>query len=75
MFSEAFKIAAEFTRPVVISSRKVNGITPQGLGTPLMYALFLSVVTQWDPLVAIAFLIGMDARVQIEVATCILYNL
>ncbi len=69
MFSEAFKIAAEFTRPVVISSRKVNGITP------LMYALFLSVVTQWDPLVAIAFLIGMDARVQIEVATCILCNL
>ncbi len=38
-----------------------TAITPQGLGTPLMYALFLSVVTQWDPLVAIAFLIGMDA--------------
>jgi len=38
-----------------------TAITPQGLGTPLMYALFLSVVTQWDPIVAIAFLIGMDA--------------
>jgi len=38
-----------------------TAITPQGLGTPLMYALFLSVVTQWDPMVAIAFLIGMDA--------------
>lgn len=38
-----------------------TAVTPQGLGTPLMYALFLSVVTQWDPLVAIAFLIGMDA--------------
>ena len=36
-------------------------MTPQGLGTPLMYALFLSMVTQWDPLVAIAFLVGMDA--------------
>ncbi len=38
-----------------------TAVTPQGLGTPLMYALFLSLVTQWDPLVAIAFLIGMDA--------------
>ncbi len=38
-----------------------TAITPQGLGTPLMYALFLSVVTQWDPISAIAFLIGMDA--------------
>lgn len=38
-----------------------TAITPQGLGTPLMYALFLSVVTQWDPMVGIAFLIGMDA--------------
>ncbi len=38
-----------------------TAVTPQGLGTPLMYALFLSMVTQWDPLVAIAFLIGMDA--------------
>lgn len=38
-----------------------TAITPQGLGTPLMYALFLSVVTQWEPIVAIAFLIGMDA--------------
>ena len=38
-----------------------TAVTPQGLGTPLMYALFLSVVTQWDPLVAIAFLVGMDA--------------
>ena len=38
-----------------------TAVTPQGLGTPLMYALFLSMVTQWDPLVAIAFLVGMDA--------------
>ena len=38
-----------------------TAVTPQGLGTPLMYALFLSVVTQWDPIAAIAFLIGMDA--------------
>jgi len=38
-----------------------TAITPQGLGTPLMYSLFLAVVTQWNPMVAIAFLIGMDA--------------
>ncbi len=39
----------------------VTAVTPQGLGTPLMYALFLPVVVKWDPFVAIAFLIGMDA--------------
>jgi len=38
-----------------------TAVTPQGLGTPLMYALFLPVVIKWDPFVAIAFLIGMDA--------------
>ncbi len=39
----------------------VTAVTPQGLGTPLMYALFLPVVVRWDPFVAISFLIGMDA--------------
>jgi len=38
-----------------------TAVAPQGLGTPLMYALFLPVIVKWDPFVAIAFLIGMDA--------------
>jgi len=38
-----------------------TAVTPQGLGTPLMYALVLPVVIKWDPFLAIAFLIGMDA--------------
>jgi TctA family transporter len=39
----------------------VTAVTPQGLGMPLVYALAFPVVIRWDPITAIAFLIGASA--------------
>lgn len=38
-----------------------TAVAPQGLGTPVMYALLIPVIVRWDPIVAIAILIAMDA--------------
>ncbi|MBI2986838.1 MAG: hypothetical protein HYY45_08725, partial [Deltaproteobacteria bacterium] len=36
-------------------------VAPQGFGTPLVYALLLPIVINWEPLSGIALLIGMSA--------------
>jgi len=38
-----------------------TAVAPQGLGTPLVYALLLPVVIKWQPLTGIALLIGASA--------------
>ncbi len=38
-----------------------TAVAPQGLGTPVMYALLIPVIVRWDPIAAIAILIAMDA--------------
>ncbi len=38
-----------------------TAVTPQGLGTPLVYALMLPIVIKWEPLTGIALLIGASA--------------
>jgi len=39
----------------------VVAVTPQGLGTPLVFALAFPIVITWDPITAIAFLIGVSS--------------
>jgi len=38
-----------------------TAVAPQGIGTPVMYALLIPVIVKWPPMVAIAILIAMDA--------------
>lgn len=38
-----------------------TAVAPQGMGTPVMYALLIPVIVKWNPMVAIAILIAMDA--------------
>jgi TctA family transporter len=45
-----------------ISIGTFTAVAPQGLGTPVMYALLIPVIVKWDdPIAAIAILIAMDA--------------
>lgn len=37
-----------------------TAVAPQGLGTPVMYALLIPVIVRWDPIPAIAILIAMS---------------
>jgi len=38
-----------------------TAVTPQGMGTPLVYAILLPFVVNWNPITAIAVLIGASA--------------
>lgn len=38
-----------------------TAVAPQGMGTPVMYALLIPIIVKWNPMVAIAILIAMDA--------------
>jgi putative tricarboxylic transport membrane protein len=38
-----------------------TAVAPQGIGTPLVYAMFLPVVVKWQPITGIALLIGASA--------------
>lgn len=38
-----------------------TAVTPQGLGTPMVYAILLPFVVQWNPITSIALLIGASA--------------
>ncbi|MDP2643448.1 MAG: tripartite tricarboxylate transporter permease [Desulfobacterales bacterium] len=38
-----------------------NAVAPQGMGTPLAYSILLPVVVRWEPVTAIALLLGISA--------------
>src|SRR5512145_1073453 len=38
-----------------------TAVAPQGIGTPLVYALLLPIVIRWKPITALALLLGSSA--------------
>lgn len=50
-----------FAMLVGVSIGTFTAVAPQGLGTPLVYAMLLPVVIKWEPLTGIALLIGASS--------------
>ena len=46
---------------VGVSIGTFTAVAPQGLGTPLVYAIMLPVVIKWEPVTGIALLIGASS--------------
>ena len=46
---------------VGVSIGTFTAVAPQGIGTPLVYAMLLPIVIKWDPITAIALLIGSSS--------------
>jgi TctA family transporter len=44
-----------------VSIGTFTAVAPQGMGTPLAYAILLPFIIQWNPITAIALLIGISA--------------
>jgi TctA family transporter len=60
-FLNILQLKVFFAMMVGVSIGTFTAVAPQGLGTPLVYAILLPVVIKWEPLTGIALLIGASS--------------